>query len=1633
MPELVSVSESDCYETDTESDIAETNTFSNQQHSCRDHTFSTCHMMRRSIAEDTKGIPPIPGHTRPDEESDTEEDTPVQEFRDTLRNHQVERWVKEGQETDVPEGTRCWTCAWENIVQGQESSTETDNDRRAETRVKMKTMVDEILDQTKVPSNLAPINDAEPTGRDISPTSVKRARHSPDKITQENPPKGRPRHKSPNVHAETELEASNERDTVGSFSKCQQREINVFTSQKKNSEENPPTNKAEAFLDGFRSRENMTWEHYGEQKGHENNLETHQQSQPNAVPEAILTKIQIQPSIFTRSDCGLSPSLSGPGRPKMQTPPLPLETPDKPSRENTTWEDCEERNGQRVCSGKSTNEFTNNATPRSTRTVIRRHNPEASRSKAIREEEEHDGLKDRLGKRTGESKDVARAEAKLTGIRRHKTRNWEGQKVQGRNEKEKPAGGENEEYKDEVVVVVQDQPTTAQPHQDQPTTAQPQRLIISFTNLPAHIPFVLDFALSMPKARAPAAVRCSSFQPSPDFRPVKATVCNLTDDGAQDDIREYEYVFPTAPRPNNASQPAPIPVPASFANDVSAKFRDILADILPRVHDEDEKFHVAVAVSATSVRLQPQFEKEHGVHLEHNQTATIDRTFMVNGRVLTFEVGKDPSVRMGHVLLTQLSGVIEPSLMPPSERDSNGDPLWDLADMNPKRIGLTPDGRSPRLHHSGPLIALDVPTHGERTDIDSAGGWIVTPHDVDPIPRMICLAESSYETFDTMQRRRELAAYNDRIQNKCLTHPRMHINRHVLQDLLDKTTYTPEARRLVTRTLEGIVDIVGNTRVIFLNQLRLLPDDSANSFNPSIDEPTRTTHVLSYLSILHFLTNPELVVFEEEGEFYPAFPLNAPAIVPPVVIPSFHTAIPDSSPRPPSPASSTSYHPTSPPMWVNDSPAWDALSVNSEVMAFDYKTWSTQAHIGTTPDNEPSLSIPAEDDHASVGTSPPLPHRRILSTVNPTDTVSATATPSGRDEAQHFSQTLVDEPHNDIIEGSALFTFEPVLPPINLNSTAPPDDSDTSIIPPTATSREVNYAEATSLPLSNPIMDIVARILDEDGYFMSSSKKDPFYAGEDDLSDMETDSSSEEETDEEEKAGYASTGVVSHPREDPTAQETSSSSSSSLGSSFSDKKSEDTEMTDGEEDGHEELVAVRAPPSSPSIPAPIPTHITTPADDVLEFETTSPPLIRTVALPPTAVDLQTLEALKPRLKGIHFALRTRNPDNTGYRDTTLVDKCRHVDSIFVEPDVIGRGAMGHPFSGVGSIPVYNRLARIRMQLFKEGPDQHPLREHGIHYRETTDPRYACDHEEDGAAWVKDAWAIELSRLRARQDHPLDESSLDLASARPSILAVAERIINYKPIFRGLMQLSDFRSYHEPRIDSVLAREDLLPVWFEGHLTQEYPTRQHMLTVRESGVQSMCTNEMTAPVVSFLNPHFDGRTEIRHNAWLQPADLDYLRDTRFRISTIIDQFIRYMMCASTRALVDSLSPRNPLSHFFYFHCKSIRYLQDEVQDECQGFNAHCTHADPAYVGPPPYPPCPPLIPINSCLTADEDEFLYHVTWLFRVERYGHLADRITDIRGMRFFLPQEVRTLFVNGYLDPLSHFDHLGHKFPYMG
>ncbi|KAF9030231.1 hypothetical protein BDZ89DRAFT_1132533 [Hymenopellis radicata] len=1235
-------------------------------------------------------------------------------------------------------------------------------------------------------------------------------------------------------------------------------------------------------------------------------------------------------------------------------------------------------------------------------------------------------------------------------------------------DKKKPAGGEDEKYKKDKdeMVVVQDQPTSAQPPDFDSPSSNPISFI--FLNLRSVLP--------MPQARAPTAVSCLSFQPSVDnFRAVKATICNSTDEGAQDFVRQYEHVFPTAPRPNNAPQPDPVNCEAVFARDVTDQFAGVLRTLLPQIRSGSEKFHLTIAVAATSARLQPRFEGK----------TLLDQTAMVNARVMTFEEGKDPAVRIGHACLLQLGDVVEPCLMPPAERGPGGDPLPYLANMDPSVIGFTPDGRAPRLRHSGPLIALDTVAQGEDPEIDADGDWTVAPCEVDPVPRMMCLADCSWGTHDTMQRRNELvvsqkydcfppsppyiptlllndsfiaAAYDHHAQNCDKTGPQVAIDHKKLQELLIRTNFTPEARTFIAGTLENLVRVVGNSKVMFLNQLRLLPDVGQEPYAP-FGKPTRFAHIMSYISLLNILMDPNLILFKDEDALYSSFPLNAPTIkaasAASDLLPSSTFPSRDLSPIFSSVSSSPSYHPSSPPLNWARSPAWDTFAVSNKenIPTFDYEQWSAEiakAEVATREAPSPSLDInepltvdpsllePLHFDNRSETLSaadedepmefrraptpfppairksktsihspliiriPPLPHRRLPIAANPQDVVRSSPDIGRQEDTEYYSQmlrnerkhktrhlfiTLFTEPiphlaHSTLIDQSAPLTQSSAPLSGQEGITAPLLGRDSDMATPIEASREVNFTEARLSSLSNPIIETFSRIIGEGEYGDLSPIKRDIFEDEDDFSDMDTD---DLESDVDSEEGRP-TGLSVH---DAVPVTTSDVSSAVLGSEG---------HTSGNESQNQELLAVRGPSPTPAT-APHP-HANLTTDSIHR------------AKDPSSSETAT--------QGRELCPSYTSSGQHRYADTTLVDKCRHIDNIFVEPDVVGRGAIGHPYSDVDVIPQYSMTPRLYMILFDGVSDNHPLRDHGIFHAQTSDSLFDDGHMGDISVWYRNTWTREMYRLYARQDYPLDKGQLVLTNAHPAVHEAAERIREYKPIFESYIRLSDDHSFDAPPLPPAIRREPLPPVWYEARLPEEFPTRLHMMVVRKSGVQSMCANDITTSVVSYLDPHFDGRPEIKYNAW-------------FSLTTWTSFFIRHLACASTRARVDSLPASHPTHHFFYYHSVPLRYLSSDVDDARQGFNVYCTHADPSYVGSPPYPPCSPLVPINPCLSVEEDEFLFHMSLLFRLEGYDHLANCVTNLRGMRFFLPDELRILFANGYLDPLHHFDHLGHKYPYTG
>ncbi len=73
------------------------------------------------------------------------------------------------------------------------------------------------------------------------------------------------------------------------------------------------------------------------------------------------------------------------------------------------------------------------------------------------------------------------------------------------------------------------------------------------------------------------------------------------------------------------------------------------------------------------------------------------------------------------------------------------------------------------------------------------------------------------------------------------------------------------------------------------------------------------------------------------------------------------------------------------------------------------------------------------------------------------------------------------------------------------------------------------------------------------------------------------------------------------------------------------------------------------------------------------------------------------------------------------------------------------------------------------------------------------------------------------------------------------------------------------------------------------------------------------------------------------------------------------------------------------------------------------------------------------PRNPFLTASEDKLLYHVTSLFEFEGCGESANCIQYARGAEPILPEQVRVLFEQGYVEPIDFYDMEGRHCAFHG
>ncbi len=175
---------------------------------------------------------------------------------------------------------------------------------------------------------------------------------------------------------------------------------------------------------------------------------------------------------------------------------------------------------------------------------------------------------------------------------------------------------------------------------------------------------------------------------------------------------------------------------------------------------------------------------------------------------------------------------------------------------------------------------------------------------------------------------------------------------------------------------------------------------------------------------------------------------------------------------------------------------------------------------------------------------------------------------------------------------------------------------------------------------------------------------------------------------------------------------------------------------------------------------------------------------------------------------------------------------------------------------------------------------------------------------------------------------------------------------------------------------VFARRDSLTLY--------YPHIQQAKT--HPSFTESCTLSDDGRPLTFLDPRQSPVADAKLNPWLPVPD--QLRIACLSIHHFLGLIYKQFLRQQWRSMVDTLSPQDDARHFLYWHNEAFHYLNPRYPFLLQGFQQQCIHCDPDSCSP-----CQGLPTRNPLLTANEDEFLYHVASLFETEEWGELSNSL----------------------------------------
>ncbi|KAJ8699695.1 hypothetical protein PTI98_002789 [Pleurotus ostreatus] len=140
------------------------------------------------------------------------------------------------------------------------------------------------------------------------------------------------------------------------------------------------------------------------------------------------------------------------------------------------------------------------------------------------------------------------------------------------------------------------------------------------------------------------------------------------------------------------------------------------------------------------------------------------------------------------------------------------------------------------------------------------------------------------------------------------------------------------------------------------------------------------------------------------------------------------------------------------------------------------------------------------------------------------------------------------------------------------------------------------------------------------------------------------------------------------------------------------------------------------------------------------------------------------------------------------------------------------------------------------------------------------------------------------------------------------------------------------------------------------------------------------------VEHYKNPWASDNHVVAFNPW--NVKIIYLQRIRIDILQFFRELIYYVFTPEFRRFIDSPQAPSDMRHYFYHHCAFFRFLDYHIP-LFQGFSCECIH--PEVGSSHTWTERQPNPPRNPLLTAEEDEFLHHISEYFEYQEVIQMAN------------------------------------------